>query len=141
MSYPAKELLGRTLIARTRVPYKAAAEDTAEAIGYFEPGTVVGVIYSFLEPRVGRSNLYWQFRTSSGRWYYVEHLQGRFDERHLINQGTRTSTQLREIQRRADLNVAERFLEDHGGFVKSSVNKLVIATGIGIVGFAIVKAL
>lgn len=141
MSIPVSELIGRSLRTLQQVAYKAAPNDAAQPIGQFPAGSHVGVIYSWLDPQPGAAGLYWQFRTQSGRFYYVAHGPGLFDLEHLVNQGVQTSAQLREAQRRADMNVAERFLEDNADLAKKSVNVLVYSIGFGIIGFAVTKGL
>lgn len=91
MNYSAADIVGKTLYAATRVPIKKLPTDSSAIIRYAVPGEPIGEVYSFLEPKTGRSVLHWSFvdpRTNV--LYYTEHRTGYYDLNQLRSQGLQT---------------------------------------------------
>jgi len=92
-TFNAEDIVGKTLWAKTQVPLKRRPEDTGEIIYTVQPGKVVGVVDSFINPTSGRnSNLYWQFSDGT-RYFYAEHLVSRYDLAKLEVQGPKSLEQ------------------------------------------------
>lgn len=87
MEYSADQIVDKTLIAAKEVAVKSEPFDAAPKVRTIAPGATVGMVYSWLEPRPGRSGLYWQFKDGNG-FYYVRHKAGLFDEQFLKDQFT-----------------------------------------------------
>jgi len=95
-TFNAEDIVGKTLWAKTQVPLKRRPEDTGEIIYTVQPGKVVGVVDSFINPTSGRNaNLYWQFSDGT-RYFYAEHIVGRYDLAKLEVQGPKSLEQQQE---------------------------------------------
>lgn len=98
MSYSAQDIVGKTLYAVRRIPVRRLPADDAPIVTYIVPGQPVGVVYSFLEPRAGRSTLYWQFKDSNGP-YYTPHQENFYDLDQLRAQGVLTLEEKKEAEK------------------------------------------
>lgn len=86
-TFSAADIVGKTLYAKTDVPLKRLPEDAAAAVYTVPAGSVVGIVESYISPKIGRNqNLYWQF-SDGARSFYAEHLVGRFDTKTVEIQG------------------------------------------------------
>lgn len=78
------------MYAKQRVPIMQQPWDGAEVSRYIEPGNLVGIVDTYLEPREGRSHLYWVFQDVFGLSYYTPHIPGMYDLEMLRLQGLLT---------------------------------------------------
>lgn len=97
MEYSAADIIGKDLYAKRAVPIKRTAYDDAPSPYDVSAGSLVGTVYSYLEPTAGRSTLYWMFYDSAGVPYYVAHQKGLFDENRLRQQGVLTEKEKQEL--------------------------------------------
>lgn len=102
--YSIDQIIGKTLVAKSRVPLYRLPYPDAEGLGYIEPGKYVGLVYSYLEPSPanGRYELWWMFApaTGSGNYYYAPHRAGLYDVSALKEQGVETTEE--KIKREAE---------------------------------------
>jgi len=124
----AAEIVGKTLYGITAVPVKRLASDAAPVAWTVPAGGQVGIVYSYLMPREGRTNLWWAFMDPTGHEYYAEHLTGRYDFQALRGQGVKTTE-----ERIAEEAEANKPLEDK---IIDAVKGLAI---VGIAAFAAVQ--
>lgn len=121
-TFNAGDIVGKTLYSRTSVPIKRLPEDSAAAVYTVQPGSVVGIVNSYINPKAGRNqNLYWQF-SDGNRSYYAEHLIGRFDTKSVELQG---ATSLEDQKEAAEL-AAETITDKIGRYISY------IAAGFGL---------
>lgn len=85
--YNAAQIVGKTLFAKRQIGLKRSPFDSAPIIYNVSAGQPVGVVYSYLLPKEGRSNLYWVYKDSNGKEYYSEHLPGIYDINAITAQG------------------------------------------------------
>lgn len=101
-TYNASQIVGKTLYAFQNIPITRNPSDNATPIYTVKKGSPVGIVYSYLLPKEGRTNLWWVFIDANGREYYAEHKQGIFDFRALQQQGAQdTETIIKEQQQAA----------------------------------------
>jgi len=121
-TFNAADIVGKTLYSKTSVPLKRLPEDSAPTIYTVQPGSVVGIVNSYINPKQGRNvNLYWQF-SDGQRSFYAEHLIGRFDTKSVELQG---ATSLEDQKEQAEI-AAETLTDKIGKYVSY------IAAGFGL---------
>ena len=98
MSYSAVDVVGKIMYALERVPVKLRPWDDEPIYSYIEPGTPIGQVYTWLEPRDDRSYMYWEFHDPAGLKFYTPHLPGLYNLGKLRNQGLLTITEKQLIQ-------------------------------------------
>lgn len=102
--YSVDDIIGKTLVAKQRVPLYRLPYPNAELIGYVEPGKYVGLVYSYqnIDPANGRYNLWWMFAPAAGtsNYYYAPHVEGYYDIKALAQQGVITTEE--KIKREAE---------------------------------------
>jgi hypothetical protein len=109
MTYSVNDIVGKTLVAKKRVPVKASPLDSAPILRYIEAGKPVGVVYSYLEPKTGRSQLYWMFEEDffgDVTYYYIPHSVGAFDKEVLESQFPKPPTTLADTAKNALFGIA-----------------------------------
>lgn len=123
-TFNAAQIIGRTLYAFTDVNLTRQPMDGAAPIFTVKRGAPVGVVYSFLLPKEGRSALWWVFKDANGREYYAEHKVGKFDFQALTAQGAKdTETIIKEAEQAAQ--PAREFWS----------NKLVLIAGLALAAY------
>ncbi len=101
-TYNAAQIIGKTLYAFQDINLKREPSDSGKTVFTVKQGQPVGIVYSYLMPKEGRSNLYWVFKDANGREYYAEHKTGLFDFKALQGQGAKdTETIIKEQQEAA----------------------------------------
>lgn len=111
MTYSAADIIDKTLFARTRVPIKRQPWDNSPIVGYAESGQKIGVVYTYLEIRSGRSVLYWGFIDDNNIMYYTEHREGYYDVSNLRGQGVLTLEEKRRQEEQANLSLPEKVVK------------------------------
>lgn len=86
MKFSSADVIGKTLIAKRRIAAKSAPSDYAPIVRYFEVGEPIGVVQSYLAPKLGRTKLHWEFYGPGTSSYFVAHYDDAFDLSHLQNQ-------------------------------------------------------
>jgi hypothetical protein len=129
MGYSAADIVGKTLFARTQVPYRYGAYDDSQIVGYFQPGQKIGVVDTWVGIKEGRSFLNWSFIGPTGTPYYVEHRGSYFDLDSLRAQGV--LTQEEQAQAAADANM---------GPIERAAKAITGAVTGGVLIYAIVSA-
>ena len=128
-TYSADQIIGKTLVARRNVELKRLPTDTAPAVYTVKPGQTVGVVYSYLLPKVGRSTLYWQFVDANGNYFYAAHKEGIFDIDIIKEQGGKTAEEKRkeeeEKKKLEEMGPFLYYLQKWGGKIAIGVGLLV----------------
>jgi hypothetical protein len=122
-SYNPDELIGKTFYPIKRVFAYADASTIDKPIYFFDPGTPIGVVFSYLNKSSG---IWWQFKRNN-KSFFVKHEQGLFDLKDLKEQGLQTEKEKAEAEAEAN----KSFLDKIFDFGKKS------ATGIIIVLLAV----
>lgn len=107
-TFNAAEIIDKTLIAKVQIPLYRLPEDNAPVIYTVSPGQSIGIVYSYLLPKPGRTNLYWQFIDENGKFYYSEHKTGIYDISALQQQGALTSVQQQAAAAEASLTTTDK---------------------------------
>jgi hypothetical protein len=121
--YSANNIVGKTLIAKKTLNAYSLPLDNdpnRKLLFTISPGSVVGVVDTFFNPKENRKNLWWGFYTNvsgSKKFYYVEHLPGNFDLTALIKQGVPTTEQETEKNKTWEEQLAD-LLKKGGTFLK-----------------------
>jgi hypothetical protein len=110
-TYSADQIIGKTLVARRNVELKRLPSDTAPVTYTVKPGQTVGVVYSYLLPKAGRSTLYWQFIDANGNYFYAPHKEGIYDIDIIKTQGGKTTEEKRKEEEE------KKKLEEMGPFL------------------------
>lgn len=113
-TFSAAQIVDKTLTAKRTVYVYRDATDVAKSYGKVDPGNPVGVVLSWLDPKAGRSKLWWVFRDGSGGYYYTPHDNGIFDVADLKAQGAITVTDQREKEEFDDLPWYEQLIKKYG---------------------------
>lgn len=132
--YSINDVVGLTLVARKEIPIKRAAFDQAEVVNSIPAGQNVGIVYSYLTPRAGRSKIYWMFYDQAGVAYYTAHEVGFYDLEALREQGLLTIQEKDLIQDYPEWYQA-------GSELISSAGSLLLKVGLGILAIKILPKL
>lgn len=130
--YSASDIIGKTLIAKTKVNIYRNPTDNSELLGYVNAGQPVGVVYSYLEPSAiqNRSGFYWAFN-QNGIYYYSKQDPGLYDVSALKQQGVLTTSEKvaaeLEAAKQAALPWYENLIRKYGIWV---VITIIAATAI-----------
>jgi hypothetical protein len=132
--FPVYELLDKTLVARVNVQILSnSPERGGVVIGSVNAGNPIGTIESFIGGQMG-ADLYWQFRTPSGQFYYVKHAPNRFNVTLLEQQGVLNLQQIEEQQQAQDEAIFPGL--DLPGF---DLGGVAILAGVVIGGLILIK--
>ena len=107
-TFNAADIVDKTLIAKVQIPVTRYADDDAPIIYTVNPGSSVGVVYSFLMPKANRTNLWWAFKDSNDKFYYTEHKTGIYDITALQQQGVLTAAQQQAAAADANLSTTDK---------------------------------
>lgn len=129
--YSAADIVGKTLIAKVPVMLKRTPQDSAPSIFTAAPGASVGTVFSYIAPGVGNKRLYWMFKDSSGRSYYAEHAEGRFDIKAIQSQGVLTADEKKDIEDKKNEGVM--------GWLERNIKTVAFIIGAGVVGKELIK--
>ncbi len=122
MEYNAADIVGKTLFALTRVPIKRQPWDDSPIVTYAEPGQKIGIVYTYVGVKAGRSVLHWAFVDDNNVLYYTEHRQGYYNLQSLKNQGVLTKTEKAAQQALANQTMPERVVRTlTGGLIAYGV--------------------
>jgi hypothetical protein len=135
--FDVEDIIGKTLFPRVMVDvYNNTPGSGGTKIGTVASGNPAGVVYSWVTDKVSKK-LWWQFIDSSnGKFYYIEHVTGRFDISNLKQQGVLTTAQKVEEQKKKEQAQAEDdkpWYEKVGSGIDSTVK-----TGLWILGGVLV---
>lgn len=98
-TYSVADIKDKYLYAQIRVPIYGRPNDESTFLRYVEPGQVVGLVYSWLDPIPGqRENYWWQFK-QDGQWFYAEHKKGYYSMEKLRQQGVLTEQEKAEANK------------------------------------------
>lgn len=78
-TYSVNDLLGLTIYAAADVAVKTSPENAAPVVRTIPKGQPIGVLYSWLDVKEGRSQLYFWFKDSFGKNYYTPYHSGWYD--------------------------------------------------------------
>ncbi len=90
MPYSAADIVGKTLYAASKVPIVRLPFDDETPTRFVERGQIVGVVWTYFEPKAGRSTLYWGFKDPYGNSYYAPHKSQYYSTQKLREQGVKT---------------------------------------------------
>ena len=108
MEYLLNDIVGTTYFATREVGLTRLPNDGAAEVFTVKNGQPVGVVDSYLLPKMGRSSVWLAFNDNSGRPYYVEIKAGQTDVSKLSAQGvTDVETKLEEA-RKAGLSTQDK---------------------------------
>lgn len=85
--YSVTQIIGKSLYAKKDVQLKRSAFDATASVYTVKKGSLIGVVQTYVLPREGRKNLYWEFQNSYGVTLYCEHKEGNFSLTKLLEQG------------------------------------------------------
>jgi len=119
-TYSVSDILDKTLIAKIKTPVYSDASDTAQPIGYVVPGQPIGVVYSYLNPKEGRSDFWWMFYENNGKTYYTPHKKGQFDVSALRAQGVISTEEKTEIAK-AEAETITQKVEKYGKYILAGI--------------------
>ena len=128
------DIVDKTLIAKVKIPIKRYAEDNAPIVYTVNPGSSVGVVYSWLMPNANRVNMWWVFKDSNDKFYYTEHKKDIYDVTALQQQGALTLAQQQDAATEANLTTGDKIFR----LIK---NALLIGGGVYLVNTIIKKKL
>lgn len=115
--YSADEFINKTLIAQQKVPVYRDATDIAKPVYYVDAGQPVGIVYSWLSPMAGRSQLWWMFEKSYLDFYYTPHVPARFNWPALKEQGVLSTEEKIEEEKKKDRPWYENLILNYGPWV------------------------
>jgi hypothetical protein len=98
MGYSAADVIGKKLYAASRVPIQKLPFDNELVLRTAEPGELVGVVYTYFEPKAGRSVLYWGFKDQYGNNYYAAHRPEYYSTQKLREQGVLTVEEKKALE-------------------------------------------
>lgn len=128
--YSAADIIGKTLIPKVEVLVKRLPRDSDPYIYKVKAGQTLGVVYSYLEPSVERKSLYWMFKDTTGKPYYVEHASDRFSVKALQEQGVLSTWEQIQADQQANQPIVTT--------IKDTVIKI---AWIGAAAFVLIKVL
>lgn len=121
----ASDVVGLSMYAKTTVDIKSGAYDDSPVIRTAVVDSWIGTVYSWLEPREGRSRIHWMFYDNEGNAYYVEHKTG--------------SLRVSEVPADAPVNWWENLFSGTptlpGSGLGSNVSKMIITGGLLYLAF------
>lgn len=91
MPYSAADIIGKTLYAASQVPIVRLPFDDQIPLRFVDRGQIVGVVWTYFEPKPGRSTLYWGFKDPYGNEFYAPHRSEYYDTQKLRDQGVLTT--------------------------------------------------
>ena len=124
-SYPADQIIGKSLVAKEPVDIYRTASDNAASVYTVPAGTSVGIVYSYLLPGPGRASIYWQFLDNNGRSYFTSHQAGRYDVKSLKDQGALTLEEQQKIEQEKNLTGTDKL-------IRAGTNLILILSGAAL---------
>lgn len=111
-TYSAADIVGRTLVAKIETPVfnRPSYDPAAQIITTARAGNVLGVVDSWVGGTAGKP-LNWQFKTPTGRFYYIQHDARKFDTNSLQEQGALTTQEKAEQEANANMTTGERIVK------------------------------
>ena len=103
-SYSVGDLIGHTLYAKRNMRIKTDASDAAIYDNSYTyrtvpAGEMIGIVYSWLDPRPGRTNLWWMFNDAlTGQSIYAQHNTKDIDYQKTIGMGNLLSIEEKIVQ-------------------------------------------
>jgi len=133
----AGDIIGKTLVAATRVPIYDQANDDAQPAGYISAGQPVGVVYSYLspDPSKNRSVLWWMFEPlpdgsdigNDQGYYFAPHNAAYYNFQALSDAGVLTVAQATALKNGTAPSTAEKLLDKYLPWVIGGI----VAVGLG----------
>ncbi|MFA5297625.1 MAG: hypothetical protein WC389_05390 [Lutibacter sp.] len=102
-SYSADDIIGKTLIAKQTTSGYNLPNVNANKIASYKPGSVIGVVYSFIQNTQG---LFWVINLKGGKSIYLLHAAGKYSIKALKDQGAKTDTEKAREQAKKDAKEA-----------------------------------
>lgn len=127
-----EQVIGKSLFAKRVINIRSHPSESATIIKKVNPGEFVGVLYSWLNPKQGRPDMWFMFYDENNKPYYTVSGEGLYDIRTLREQGTKTTEEL----------VKEKELQDESFsvYVKKILPKILIGFAIVMVIGYLIKA-
>lgn len=97
--FSADQIIGKTLIAKKKVPLTRSPKATAPIIWTAQPDESVGVVYSWV---MEGTTLWWLFYDKYNVPYYAMHKPGIFSVTALQQQGAQTVEEIKEAKEAAE---------------------------------------
>lgn len=102
-TFSVDQIVGKTLIAKVDVTARTLPNDNAAASHTIKAGQAIGVVDTYFSPAAGRSAVYWGFRFTDGKPFYVKHVTGLFDVSNLKAEGAKDLATLQQEKEDAEL--------------------------------------
>lgn len=128
-AYDVTQLVGKTMKATGNVPLYRVPLDSAPSVFTVKPGQSIGVVYSYLLPKEGRTALYLMFYDSANKPYYMR-WGAPVDTGFLKDQGVKSDEQLQAEKTDANKSFGDKALD--------AVKYLAIAAGIAYLTKAVI---
>lgn len=130
--FDAADIYGKTLIAKKDVSLYRLPLDSAKPVYTVKAGQSVGVVYSHVEPKPGRSNMYWMFKDEKERPYYAKHEKGLYSVSAIKSQGVKTTEDKIKEEARAN--------ETTKDWIERNLKNIALIIGGAVVVGSIVKS-
>ena len=85
--YDVGDILGLTMYSKTAVPVYSEPWDVGFTPELIPANSMIGVVWSFYEPKSGRSRLMWGFQDQFGQLFFTPHEVGMYNLQALRDQG------------------------------------------------------
>lgn len=132
-----EQVIGKTFFAKKKLPVYSSGFDYSQPVGYVQPGDMIGVVYSWLNPVTGiRSKLWWMIDRGNADYIFMPHDPDAFSFQALQQQGVKTNQQLateKAEQEAKENNPVEYYVKNYGKWI------LITAAVIGLGSAAIKK--
>lgn len=129
--YSAAQVIGKSLIAKTKINIRRLPSQTAEILSVTKPGQTVGKVYSYVEKE---GFIWWQLNNEKGPW--VAHKAGWYSITALKSQGAKTVEQEIEEKQENEKTITDKlsdFFSPTGAIVKYGLPIALILGGFLVV--------
>lgn len=132
-AYDVTQLVGKTMKATGNVPLYRVPLDSAPAVFTVKPGQSIGVVYSYLLPKEGRTALYLMFYDSANKPYYMR-WGAPVDTGFFKDQGAKSEKELLEEKAEKEKALPDKIIDNAVSILKY----LAIAAGVAYLAKAVV---
>jgi hypothetical protein len=123
-SYKLKDIIDKPIRAKKDVSLYRTAADTAQPYATVKAGSMVGVLFSIVNARAGRSVDWLMFYDSNNKAYYTPVKTGTLDEVSLKQQGVKTvEEQTKEKQReeKKEAGLVSYYIEMYAPYIIGAI--------------------
>jgi hypothetical protein len=123
-SYKLKDIVDKTIYAKKDVRLYRIPSDTAQPYATIKAGSTVGVLYSMVYAKAGRSVDWLMFYDSNNKAYYVPVKTGTLDEALLKQQGVKTveeQTKEKQKEEKKEAGLVSYYIEMYAPFIIGAI--------------------